>query len=204
MLQDEQECVVPQKHRKELPSLSLSLLHGMSDMPLYRAAEQLGMSTSYLKAACRRLGIARWPRAGRSIGGVAKPNSRAQVNINYSRQIYRKYVSRSEASKIQETDNNISSDQPLEALRNSLEQLSEEKINSIAPNLEWNFDADLNQQLTVYPDLELSLWDSPSGTANHPGTCEEQQFGDWEAWTAAGSDPAWPAEPRLGEGVDFD
>ena len=64
----------------------------MSDIPLYRAAEQLGMSPSYLKATCRRLGIARWPRAGRSLGGAENSSGRAAVNIEYSRRLLRKYA----------------------------------------------------------------------------------------------------------------
>ena len=85
--------------KKEIIPLSLSLLHSMSDMPLYRAAEKLGVSTSYLKSACRRLGIARWPRAGRSTGAVSTVRTLPQVNINYSRRLLRKYAESSDVSQ---------------------------------------------------------------------------------------------------------
>jgi hypothetical protein len=78
------------RFRKPPSQLTLSMLHSMSDVPLYRAAERLGMSTSYLKNACRRLGLSRWPRAGRSIGTVSAV-SQPKVSIDYSRRLLRKY-----------------------------------------------------------------------------------------------------------------
>ena len=79
--------------REDAPPLTLTLLLSMCDMPLRRAAEKVGVSVSYLKRACRRLGISCWPRAGRSIStaGTTAANGPTQVNIAYSRQLYRKY-----------------------------------------------------------------------------------------------------------------
>lgn len=94
-------------NRKQLPALSLALLYRMSDMPLYRAAEQLGMSTSYLKNACRRLGLARWPRAGRSIGPIASSKSQPKLNIDYSRRLLRKYKDNTPAADGQNTQQSM-------------------------------------------------------------------------------------------------
>jgi hypothetical protein len=90
--------------RKEMTPVSLTLLHSMSDMPLYRAAEQLGVSTSYLKSTCRRLGISRWPRAGRSTGAVVPAIKQSQVDINYSRRLLRKYAESPDAARIGNND----------------------------------------------------------------------------------------------------
>ena len=107
--------LITKSSRKELAPLSLSLLHRMSDMPLYRAAEQLGMSTSYLKTACRRLGISRWPRPGRKIGPSVVVHPQSHVNIDYSRKLFRKYTGgvvvgpKECADKQQEKESNLNS-----------------------------------------------------------------------------------------------
>ena len=88
--------------KRKIVPFSLSLLHSMSDIPLYRAAEQLGVSTSYLKSACRSLGIARWPRAGRSTGTVGTAGAVQQVNINYSRRLLRKYAEKNDSNMMKD------------------------------------------------------------------------------------------------------
>jgi hypothetical protein len=69
--------------------LSLQTLRALGDVPLYRAAQLLNISPSSLKAACRRLGLARWPRAGWS-AAESRPGG-ASHNIAYARQLFRKY-----------------------------------------------------------------------------------------------------------------
>ena len=90
---DKQHPFQVRGRREDAPPLTLTLLLSMCDMPLRRAAEKVGVSVSYLKRACRRLGISCWPRAGRSIStaGTTAANGPTQVNIAYSRQLYRKY-----------------------------------------------------------------------------------------------------------------
>jgi hypothetical protein len=66
----EPNCGAAAPRRIGAPTLTLELLRSLGDLPLYRAAERLGISPSTLKVACRRLGLARWPRAG---GAEAEP-----------------------------------------------------------------------------------------------------------------------------------
>jgi hypothetical protein len=41
--------------------VTLKLLDELGALPMARAAEQLGLSVTALKGACRKLGVARWP-----------------------------------------------------------------------------------------------------------------------------------------------
>ena len=70
--------------------VTLELLRSLGDVPLYRAAERLGMSPSSLKTACRRLGLARWPRAADAAAAAA--GCGGQVSVAYARRLYRKYA----------------------------------------------------------------------------------------------------------------
>lgn len=184
------------KHRKEFPNLTLSLLHSMSDMPLYRAAEQLGMSTSFLKAACRRVGIARWPRAGRSIGGVAKLNP-VQVNINYSRQLYRRYASNSNSvvpsprsiKSVPTSSANLSSDKQEETILNNLvqaPQTNQSNCNAPLPlsdpwDIEWGTEHIAEGNVLDGVADPGSSWPHPeenSDLADEPGNPESWPAGD--------------------------
>ncbi len=80
-----------------MPDITLELLRSLGDVPLYRAAERLGMSPSSLKNTCRRLGLARWPRAGWAAAaeGMRAAGARgAGVDVAYARRLYRKYAAR--------------------------------------------------------------------------------------------------------------
>ena len=70
-----------------LSTVTLEELRELLPLPMQQAAERLGMSVSSLKAVCRRLGIARWPRAG------AAP---AALDVAYLRRLCRKYRPRPE------------------------------------------------------------------------------------------------------------
>jgi hypothetical protein len=76
--------------------VTLELLRSLGDVPLYRAAERLGMSPSTLKTTCRRLGLARWPRGGLAAAaadGLRAANAQgAEVDVAYARRLYRKYA----------------------------------------------------------------------------------------------------------------
>ena len=82
-------------HRKsrsnKAATLTIEALQGLGDIPLYSAADKLGVSPSALKAACRRLGLARWPRSGWSKPQSAHSRGVADVDLSYSRQLFRKY-----------------------------------------------------------------------------------------------------------------
>jgi len=42
-------------------SITLEVLQALGSLPLARAAASLGLSSTALKGACRKLGIQRWP-----------------------------------------------------------------------------------------------------------------------------------------------
>ena len=115
---------------------------------MYRAAEQLGMSTSYLKNACRRLGLSRWPRAGRSIGSVTPAKSQPKISIKYSRQLLRKYRETTADRQTMESDDeallqpdNLSKHKPFSLSR-------EMEHTAGAADCEWiEFESDHNHSL---------------------------------------------------------
>ena len=186
----------------------------MGDIPLYRAAEQLGMSTSYLKAACRRLGIARWPRAGRSIGGVVKPNIRAQVNIDYSRRHYRRYNLCSKDSKCTDKSIHRFSEPKSDWTSNSVHLLDYSVQNPVsASSFRWDEGGSQEQSsraddCTDHSSIQLDhagvgdfAWETdadsmPAETACWPGgggggghiedmaRSGDANIGDWDAWPA--------------------
>ena len=47
--------------------VTLKLLDELGALPMARAAEQLGLSVTALKGACRKLGVARWPYFSRPV-----------------------------------------------------------------------------------------------------------------------------------------
>ena len=94
--------------RRGAAALTLAALRGLGDVSLRRAAELLGMSPTALKAACRRLGLARWPRDGWAAHDAAAASSAAaaadsarwdsdgrgggrRVDMTYVRRLNRKY-----------------------------------------------------------------------------------------------------------------
>lgn len=82
--------------------LNLELLKQYTSMPLYSAAALLGLSTTALKKACRRLGVRRWPHASRSPAPPAaaaasfcpRNSSIIPVDSSYVRRVQRKYGAR--------------------------------------------------------------------------------------------------------------
>ena len=41
--------------------ITIEVIDAFSDMPLYSAAEAIGISETALKSACRKLGVRHWP-----------------------------------------------------------------------------------------------------------------------------------------------
>ncbi len=73
-------------------AISAEMLRGMGHLPMPRAAEQLGMSVSSLKALCRAHGIKRWPRAILGPGpSSASAGPVVDVDVAYLRRLCRKY-----------------------------------------------------------------------------------------------------------------
>jgi hypothetical protein len=86
--------------------ITLEVLRGLDDIPLYRAAALLGVSPSSLKNACRRLGLRRWAdsraAARAAAAGESSPSAsavsaaagRGALDVAYARRLYRKYAAR--------------------------------------------------------------------------------------------------------------
>eukprot|EP00287_Rhodomonas_sp_CCMP768_P006908 CAMPEP_0196721210 /NCGR_PEP_ID=MMETSP1091-20130531/3851_1 /TAXON_ID=302021 /ORGANISM="Rhodomonas sp., Strain CCMP768" /LENGTH=478 /DNA_ID=CAMNT_0042062643 /DNA_START=101 /DNA_END=1537 /DNA_ORIENTATION=+ len=70
--------------------ISLKMLRDMSDLSLKEASQRLGLSTSAMKKACRKLGVERWP-----IQSAKTPV--IQYNSAYVRRLYCKYAKTEEA-----------------------------------------------------------------------------------------------------------
>ena len=68
------------------PRLVITFVAVAEELNFTRAAERLGMSTSSLKVACRRLGLARWPRAACAAHALGGDGA---VSLAYSRRLYR-------------------------------------------------------------------------------------------------------------------
>jgi hypothetical protein len=94
----------PYTERKGRPArqdaISHETLQNLWHLTVQQAADKLGVSLTTLKSACRRLGIARWPRnAGRTpptappadsaFAGPARP---VPVSLAYTRRLLRKYA----------------------------------------------------------------------------------------------------------------
>ena len=188
-MQNKKQLDTDKHARNDTSNLSLSLLLGMSDIPLYRAAEKLGISTSYLKNICRRLGIARWPRAGRSIGGVSKSNPQAKVNIDYSRRIYRKYSAGAERKLPVQINISGNSEERRDLSLDLHDQLpradpdiAEQGSSTHSPAWTWDIGWNPQQELST----EQTSWDSWLYSCDHD---IEGAFGhagndrDWTTWT---------------------
>ena len=163
LMQNKKQPDTDKHARNDTSNFSLSLLLGMSDIPLYRAAEKLGISTSYLKNICRRLGIARWPRAGRSIGGVSKSNPQAKVNIDYSRRIYRKYSAGAERKLPLQINIGGNSEERIDLSLNLHDQqphadpdFAEQGSSTHSPAWTWDIGWNPQQELST----EQTSWDS--------------------------------------------
>mmetsp|Transcript_70119 Transcript_70119/g.106038 ORF Transcript_70119/g.106038 Transcript_70119/m.106038 type:complete len:509 (+) Transcript_70119:102-1628(+) len=72
--------------------ISLKMLREMSDLSLKEASQKLGLSTSAMKKACRKLGVERWP-----IQGAKTPV--IQYNSAYVRRLYCKYAKNEDDKK---------------------------------------------------------------------------------------------------------
>jgi len=81
------------QHRKDGQGpvfITLEVLESMAEVPLSDAAKQLGVSTTAMKKACRKLGVQRWPYrkhgdAGRQVELLS------HYNDAYVRKLFRKY-----------------------------------------------------------------------------------------------------------------
>lgn len=74
--------------------LSLDLLQRLMSMPLCAAAETLGLSSTAMKKACRRLGVQRWPYNVHTARGARArgPEQFVSIDAAYVRRIQRKYT----------------------------------------------------------------------------------------------------------------
>jgi hypothetical protein len=70
------------------------MLEQVWHLTVQQAADKLCMSLTTLKTACRRLGIARWPRNGgrAPLNAALSPPPAVGVSLAYTRRLYRKYV----------------------------------------------------------------------------------------------------------------
>ena len=75
-------------------SITLETLGLYANVPLSKAATLLGISSTAMKKACRKLGVTRWPynvpTLAKSGPGKANPSS-TQVDSAYVRKLFRKY-----------------------------------------------------------------------------------------------------------------
>ena len=75
-------------------SITLETLGLYANVPLSKAATLLGISSTAMKKACRKLGVTRWPYIVPTLAKSApgKPNpSVTQVDSAYVRKLFRKY-----------------------------------------------------------------------------------------------------------------
>ena len=78
--------------------ITLGLLGNLSDVSIAAAASRIGISTSALKKACRRLGVSRWPyrRESRTAPPASSciPSAPRDFDDSYVRMLHRKYGTR--------------------------------------------------------------------------------------------------------------
>ena len=75
-------------------SITIETLQRYTDLPLSKAATQLGISSTAMKKACRKLGITRWPNMTIARAKLAPPPKSAvtmHVDSAYVRKLFRKY-----------------------------------------------------------------------------------------------------------------
>jgi len=74
-------------------SITVETLKLYANVPLAKAAALLGISSTAMKKACRRLGVTRWPYTSDETNSAQIPNSNAagQVDAAYVRKLFRKY-----------------------------------------------------------------------------------------------------------------
>lgn len=70
--------------------ITLDVLKSMADVPLSDAARQLGVSSTAIKKACRKIGVQRWPYRKRA-EGAQQADLLSDYNEAYVRKLFRKY-----------------------------------------------------------------------------------------------------------------
>jgi hypothetical protein len=76
-------------------SITIETLERYSSVPLSKAAILLGISSTAMKKACRKLGVTRWPYSTHSRAKLPPPPPKSsltmQVDSAYVRKLFRKY-----------------------------------------------------------------------------------------------------------------
>jgi len=70
--------------------ITLDVLESMADVPLSDAARKLGVSSTAIKKACRKIGVQRWPYRKRAEGSQ-QAELMSDYNEAYVRKLFRKY-----------------------------------------------------------------------------------------------------------------